>query len=134
MCIRDRDRAVGPDAVTKIKRAGDLVRGYIDNSHGGTIGAGFRDSGVAVDGDEGGLAIGSGHDFVASDAADRDRRDLFIGGGVDDAEGAISLVGDEYRWRVHDFRSVERDERESGAREYEGDQEADSHGVMRVSR
>ncbi len=89
------DGEVGADAVAEVDGAGDLAGGDVDDEHLVAVGAGAAYSGVAVDGEVGGAAVGRGGDFVAGDAVFGDGGDLLGAGRVDDGEGVVFLVGDE---------------------------------------
>ena len=89
------DSLVRSHAVAEIDDVDDPVGQEINNEDLLAVGAGLADAGVAVDGKEGGAAVGRGGDFMAGDALFRDDGDLFAAGGVDQAESAGELVGGE---------------------------------------
>ena len=94
------DGQMRTDAVVELDGVHDLAGGEIDDLNLVPVGAGLAHAGVAVDGHEGGAAVGGGRDFVAGYALYVDGRDLLTGGRVDHAEGVVLLIGHEQEGRA----------------------------------
>jgi hypothetical protein len=86
---------MGAHAMAEVDDAGDLAGGNVDDEHLVAVSAGATDACVAVDGEVGGAAVGRGGDFVSGDAVFLEGVSLFRGGGVDEGEGVVFLIGDE---------------------------------------
>ena len=91
------DGEVGADAVAEVQGRGDVAGGDIDDEHLVAVGAWAANACVAVDGKVSGAAIGGGSDFMSGDAVFLECEGLLPGGGIDEGESVVGLVGDEDR-------------------------------------